>query len=951
MEKYNKKLCFCKKYESELGNLLSPNRRRSIAALLSTTALIGVLTVTDSVAQVTIDGPPGTQETVIGAGGGSQASPWTIPGTGALNVGSSQNGRLEIGAGGRVESNSASIGVDATGDGEVLVTGAGATWDNQSSLRLGVDGTGRLRVEDGGTVIMGGTSFIGVFSGSSGTLTVTGAGSGVQAQNNLEIGDGGTGIVQVQNGGAVTVSGASLIGSAAGAQATVTVSGAGSSWTTQRLSAGFSGEGTLTVSDGATLQSADALIADQTGSTGETLITGAGSRWTNSGPIRIGSRGEGLLRIEDGAEMTTSSFAILGAAVGAEGTVTITGEDSAWSPNSLFIGQLGTGSLTLSDGGRLAVGGGSGAASLGFSAGSTGVLNIGAPAGQAAAGAGTLEASAVSFGAGDGRLVFNHTGDNYRFAADVTGGGVIEHHAGSTVFTGTLQHSGGTRLIGGTMLVNGQIAGNVELSGGVLGGTGRLAAVTVMNGATLAPGGSIGTTQAVDVTFEAGSTFAVEVNAAGQSDLLDASGTVTIDPGAEISILPETPGDDGTGFAADTQYTVLTAAGGLTGQFDTVTDAFAFLDADLTYGATELVLTLSRNDTAFASLAVTPNQREAAGAVQALGAGNPLFDAVLSLSPAEARASYDRLSGEIQPSFDGLLVEQSGALRRATQARLDAVFRGGGEGLGVWSEAYGWTGERDESEQLDFDYYGGGLIVGADAAVAPDWRVGLMGAFGRSWAELDAVDSESDADSYALGVYSGYRLGSLGLRLGGSYSYHSVDGTREVRAGTLDETLRSDYDAQTFQVYGEVGNRFAMPVVAVEPFAGLAYVFHDTDNFIETGGVSALSVSPELLETSYATLGLRADSDFTLAGMPVTAFGSVAWQRAFGDTEPESRVAFAGGGGFDIAGMPIAEDSAVVTLGARQALSERMHMSFAYSGAFADGLANHNATLRVGLQL
>lgn len=897
---------------------------------------------TDSRAQsVVIDGPPGTQESVSLAGG-SQPNPWQI--TGSLTVGSSQSGRLEIGAGGRVESNASSIGLNTTGVGEVDVTGAGATWDNQNSLRVGVDGTGTLRMENGGTVITGGTAFIGVGSTGEGTVVVTGAGSALQANSNFELGNGGTGNLQVQSGGTVTTAGDSVVGAAAGTEGRATVTGAGSSWSAGRFSLGFSGEGTITVDDGATLETRDALIGSQTGGTGNARITGANSRWTNNGSARIGSFGQGSLRIEDGATMNTSSFAVLGAGAAAAGTMTITGDGSTWSAGSLFIGQFGAGDLTVSDGGRLVVGSGTGAVNVGLSAGSAGVFNIGAAAGQAPAGTGTVDASAVDFGDGDSRLVFNHTDDGYVFSLDVRDDGVVDHYAGTTVFTGTLQHTGGTRLIGGTMLVNGRITGDVELSGGVLGGTGRLANITVRNGATLAPGASIGTTQADDVTFGAGSTFAVEVNSAGQSDLLQASGTVTIDPGAELSILPETPGDDGSGFNPQTQYTILTAAGGLTGLFDRVTDAFAFLDAGLNYGTTDLVLTLSRNEIPFAGVAVTPNQMATAGAIQALGFGNPLFDAILPLTQADARASYDMLSGEIHSSFAGLLVDQSIALRRAAFLRLDGTSHNSGAGPEVWGQAYGWTGERTESQNLDFQYSGGGLVVGADFAALSDWRFGILGAVGRSSAELDQAGSETDADSVSFGVYAGRRFGSVGLQFGAGYTHHDIDGTRQVRAGTLSETVRSDYTAETLQVYGELSNRFDTSVAAIEPFAELAHVIHDTDAFTEEGGSSALTVAPESLETSYATLGLRAENHTLIEG--VTAFGSVAWQRAFGDTVPEATASFAAGDDFGVSGMPIAEDSAVIDAGARYDLGGGAHLSLAYNGAFGSGLSNHGVTAR-----
>ena len=262
------------------GATTTSRRQLLLAVLLSTTALVGGLSATESHAQVVIDGPPGTQQSVPG----SQTSPWEIPGNGglgSLTVGSSQNGRLEIGTGGRVESNSGTVGDNAGSIGEVDVTGAGATWDNQSSLRVGVDGTGTLRLENGGTVTTDGTVFLGVGSQGSGTVIVTGTGSTLQANSNVQIGDSGTGNLQVRNGGAFTTTGASIIGVLASGEGTVTVTGAGSSWDAGDFRLGQNGKGVMTIGDGATLDTRSALVGSQTGSIGEALITGAGSRWTN----------------------------------------------------------------------------------------------------------------------------------------------------------------------------------------------------------------------------------------------------------------------------------------------------------------------------------------------------------------------------------------------------------------------------------------------------------------------------------------------------------------------------------------------------------------------------------------------------------------------------------------------------------------------------------------------
>src|SRR5262249_10636467 len=65
-------------------------------------------------------------------------------------------------------------------------------------------------------------------------------------------------------------------------------------------------------------------------------------------------------------------------------------------------------------------------------------------------------------------------------------------------------------------------------------------------------------------------------------------------------------------------------------------------------------------------------------------------------------------------------------------------------------------------------------------------------------------------------------------------------------------------DGTTAQVFGEVGYGFTFGRVALEPFAGLAWVSVNTDGFTEAGGAAALTGFGDSFDTGYSKLGLRA---------------------------------------------------------------------------------------------
>ncbi|SIS90600.1 outer membrane autotransporter barrel domain-containing protein [Paracoccus saliphilus] len=72
--------------------------------------------------------------------------------------------------------------------------------------------------------------------------------------------------------------------------------------------------------------------------------------------------------------------------------------------------------------------------------------------------------------------------------------------------------------------------------------------------------------------------------------------------------------------------------------------------------------------------------------------------------------------------------------------------------------------------------------------------------------------------------------------------------------------------------------------------------------------------------------------------MAGTLRGMLDWRHAFGDTTPLSRHAFSAGDAFTIAGVPIAEDAAVIEAGIDLNLSDTARLGLSYQGQFGSGV-------------
>ena len=295
-----------------------------------------------------------------------------------------------------------------------------------------------------------------------------------------------------------------------------------------------------------------------------------------------------------------------------------------------------------------------------------------AAAGAAATGAGVFGPAALQFGLGTGTLNFNHTEANYAFGATITGLGTINQIAGNTNLTANSSgFTGATSVSGGRLGVNGSLASSlVTILGGTLGGNGTVGGIVAQSGGIIAPGNSIGTLNvAGDIDQAAGSIYQVELTSTGQSDLIQATGTATIAAGAVLDVVKT----DAAPYVLGTHYTVLQADTGVTGTY-TLNGAGPFIGLLANYDATHVYLDVVQAKS-FASVGLTPNQIATGGGAESLGAGNPLYDAILGLpSEAVAQGAFDQLSGEIHASARGMLLEDSRFVRDAATNRISAAF-------------------------------------------------------------------------------------------------------------------------------------------------------------------------------------------------------------------------------------------------------------------------------------
>lgn len=504
-----------------------------------------------------------------------------------------------------------------------------------------------------------------------------------------------------------------------------------------------------------------------------------------------------------------------------------------------------------------------------------------------------------------------------------------------------------------TIASGGGLAGHATINGGL----------TVGGGGSLLSTGSPGTmTVNGPVSFQAGSSYQVAIGAPGTSDLIAATGKATLS-GGTVSVLPS------SGFSGRLgNYTILTAGGGLSGQFAGVLTPFGsnyypFVGASLSYSSTAAQLTIGKG-TPFAAASATANQAAAGNALDALPISNSLLQAASLLNYQTAPPALAALSGDIYGSIASVMQQQGAVVRDVIGSRIrQAIGPEGGPQLAalgpvaapvmpgsaavIWQQALGAWGSLDSAgNATGIDRSAAGYLIGVDAPLWDDWRGGLASGFDQDWFNSTGTASHASMTGAHLAGYVGRRFGAVGVDFVASNTWYSGTANRTVAFPGFTDSDSGGIGGTVTQTFGEVTLHQPVPQVLpgllAQPFIGVAYAHVDSNGFGETGGAAALRVNASTLDDVYTTLGARAAVPFELAGVPLKADGMAGWQHTFGTVVPSVSLAFANGAGpFTAQGVPLARDTAVVGAGLRYDASPSLSFALGYTGRLASGVTDN----------
>jgi outer membrane autotransporter protein len=668
-------------------------------------------------------------------------------------------------------------------------------------------------------------------------------------------------------------------------------------------------------------------------------IAGAGTYFLSSKALTVG-----LNNLSTTVDGTIRDGGVLGGTGGSlikvgAGTLTLTGANTYSGGTSINggvvavnnVGNLGTGGLSF-NGGALET---------------------------PMEGSGITWTKGITLNAGGGRFLAD-AGTASSLTGVISGvGALTKDGAGELTLTGTNTYSGGTTIENGTLMVGSPQAlgaGNVTVKGGAL--TTDPGAITVASNYA-----------------QTGGTLLLHVTGAnpGQYDSLNVGGHATLGGTLQLVAL------NGFKLGTTQQLTLVTAQGGIQGQFSTFINPFARngpLQPGLVYGPNSVILEFLK--TSFVPFALTRSQRRVAANLDEVVAeqspapirpeSSPrdkataaLIDFLFREPATNLPEDFDRIVGTdlsslYEMSFSGANIQRFNLTERMAEIRQGAtgfssslsanrqqlpLGKGTVEEKSVvqpspenrWGVFVSGNGdfvsvEGDENGH-GYDFTTAGVTLGVDYRITKTLAIGLMGGYAHTWADL-ARDGRVTVNTGKGGLYAtwwdrGFYINGF---VGGGYDSY------DTRRGALQGFANGSTDGTEFDTFADVGYDAKIGNWSLGPYVTLAYTSTNLDGYSEHGSLAPLHFVSQHEQSLRTDLGFRAEYRIKAWGVELRPSVRAAWEHEYLYSALPIHAGLASGAGdiFTVEGPNEGHDSAIVGAGLNVQLTKSVLLYLDYDG-------------------
>lgn len=534
---------------------------------------------------------------------------------------------------------------------------------------------------------------------------------------------------------------------------------------------------------------------------------------------------------------------------------------------------------------------------------------------------------------------------------------LVKVGSGTQTLSGINTYVGTTTVNGGTLAVDGSIASSsltTVNSGGTLGGNGIVGNTVINAGGTLAPGNSIGLlTVQGSLVFAAASSYLVEVSPASV-DRVNVTGAATLG-GATVTA------NFAAGAYVAKQYTILNAAGGVSGTFSgpVNTNLPSGFNSSLSYDANNAYLNLALNFVPPPGTGLNVNQQNVAntlvnffnttGGIPIVFGG--LTAAGLTQISGETATGSQQTTFNAMNQFMGVMTDpfiagrgdpisaggnpnayaEDGSLayaaRRKPNDALAAIYtkapplvQSFAQRWSVWAAGFGGSQTTSgDPTALGSNNTRASLAagaVGADYRISPNTLAGFALAGGGTNFSINGFGS-GGSDLFQAGAFIRHNVGPAYITGALAYGWQDVTTDRTVTVAGIDR-LRAQFNANAWSGRAEGGYRFASHGFGWTPYAAGQFTTLELPAYAEQAIVGtntfALAYGAKSVTATRSELGLRTDRSFAVENGIFTLRSRAAWAHDFNpDRTISATFQTLPGASFVVNGARQAADAALVT--------------------------------------
>jgi uncharacterized protein with beta-barrel porin domain len=417
--------------------------------------------------------------------------------------------------------------------------------------------------------------------------------------------------------------------------------------------------------------------------------------------------------------------------------------------------------------------------------------------------------------------------------SEATVPGVLKSGMGTVRLNGENTYVGDTIIQSGTFNLNGSVSGDLYIqSSGTLSGNATVNG-NIYNNGTVSPGNSIGTIFTTDLFLYPTSIYNVEINSAGESDLITASGFAQIGGGVVVS-------PDDVNFTTPLTYTIIDTSTGVTGKFSSLTSSVPSL-MGLIYNPLTVQLTYLPLD----AIGLKCNALNAADCFVTLP-NIPGSDVATVNEALLALNNFDC----IQTAFE----QMSPALFSApTEVQLlDIIFvrstytkhlqkfcfnkdRYDEKPMSLWMD--GIAQWQKQGDRFGYKDRTAGATIGLDYFIR-DWLLGVAFSTTNDHAHLNHCTGKANLNSFYGGLYGCWNRDALYLNAAFIGAFNKYKTTRSLNFGIINRSAESQHNGYELLPHFGLGYQVRTSHFQWTPYLNLDYALQHERSYTECGAGS-----------------------------------------------------------------------------------------------------------------